>query len=220
MIRLAYCDCTGIQLDGLEAEMVKECSSSDVLSAARFWVNYAWKETPTANERARMIDYLRFTGGWCGEDLNEETDETLKERILWIACCDQKETWAETEIPSKFWSFIDESGEFDNTTPIVSVRTCYAIYTLTSVENGEAEERGIECESEKMSVADLVAFVANKSPLEWSDSTPSDRSWLYELATEKDYRTGEETERTYHFNYLNDEAFAFLVWLIEREGKA
>ena len=42
--------------------------------------------------RDKAIVYLRSTGGWAQDELDSMTDTQLAQKVLWIACCDIKES--------------------------------------------------------------------------------------------------------------------------------
>lgn len=65
----------------LPAECIADCSASGDVTAA---VQY-WRETlPLTVNRERAARCLRGYGAW--DDLDTVSDDTLAERVLWLAC--------------------------------------------------------------------------------------------------------------------------------------
>lgn len=52
-----------------------------------FWV----KKLDFQVSREKAICYLKETGGWSAEKLDNSDDTELAQKILWLACCDIKE---------------------------------------------------------------------------------------------------------------------------------
>ena len=72
----------------LPEECIKDCSAQgSVDDAVDYWVDQV-KLTCTRKE---MIQGLKAYGNWTKEELEELDDRELKEKVLWLACCDFKE---------------------------------------------------------------------------------------------------------------------------------
>jgi hypothetical protein len=76
----------------IPAECVGSCShSGDCSGDVSHWVVTLGFSPP----RDMAINYLASTGGWTRKGLQGVDDETLAQRVLWVACCEIKEngTW-------------------------------------------------------------------------------------------------------------------------------
>jgi len=70
-------------LGEIPEECVKDCSRpGDAYVPVLFWVNELDFNVPPALAR----EYLSSFGAW--EDLETCNQETLNERVLWLACCE------------------------------------------------------------------------------------------------------------------------------------
>ena len=83
-----------LDIDQLPKECIHDCSSSGDVSEA---VSYWRKKLGFTVDRENAIECLDGYGAWSREDMSEETDETIAERILWLASCNFSEflTWKE-----------------------------------------------------------------------------------------------------------------------------
>lgn len=76
----------GIAIEDIPQECIGDCSGSgDVTESVRYWRG---KLELIVVDRQRAIQCLREYGAWEAEELAEADDETLAERVLWLACCD------------------------------------------------------------------------------------------------------------------------------------
>ena len=110
--------------------------------------------------------------------------------------------WWSGDKPQTFEEFCgDEDDEFrrevlGETGPEYTYKMTYEVVTPESAEDGEAEERGWEEEGSEPyeSLEDVLnaSEISQKNWIEWSDSTPSARSWLVSEA-DQDFRTGADT---------------------------
>jgi hypothetical protein len=73
-------------LGKIPAHAVKACSHAGDCYEVKYWQNKLNFVCP----RQLAINYLQEFGAW--EDLNTVDDVTINQRVLWIACCDIKET--------------------------------------------------------------------------------------------------------------------------------
>ena len=83
-------DDRGDMLKTLPGDCILACSGQGrVDDDVAFWV----KELDFTNglPRERTINYLREYGAWDDEELNEMTEMSLAEKVLWIFCNDLKE---------------------------------------------------------------------------------------------------------------------------------
>lgn len=74
--------------EDLPEDCIQECSASGDVSEA---VSYWQQQLNFVVDRNNAINYLESTGGWEKDELKDSSDDTLAQRILWIACCDFKE---------------------------------------------------------------------------------------------------------------------------------
>ena len=63
-------------------------AAGDVSNACRFWRS----AMDFRVDRASAFSYLKEFGAWDASDLNLQSDEYLAELVLWLACCDLKES--------------------------------------------------------------------------------------------------------------------------------
>ena len=84
-----------LSIDQLPAECISDCSTpgQDAAPAVDHWR----RTLGFTVDRARAIACLKGYGAW--EDLPDQTDEDLAEKILWIACCNFRE-WDGTIDPT------------------------------------------------------------------------------------------------------------------------
>lgn len=69
------------------SQCVKDCSAmGSVDESVKYWI----KKLGFFARRDLAIEYLDAYD-WDEDNLNEVSQETLNERILWLACCDIKE---------------------------------------------------------------------------------------------------------------------------------
>lgn len=74
--------------EDLPDNCISECSASgDVFEAVSYWQ----QQLNFVVDRNNAISYLESTGAWEKDELKDSSDDTLSQRILWIACCDFKE---------------------------------------------------------------------------------------------------------------------------------
>lgn len=81
-----------LDIDDIPEQCIKDCSSSgDVSEAVAYWL----EKLNFSVDRNKAIDCLEGYGAWDREDMEQESDETIAQRILWIACTDFSEfvTW-------------------------------------------------------------------------------------------------------------------------------
>lgn len=79
------------------ADCIESCSASgSVDEAVEYWRNKLSFTSAIAENRDRTIAYLREFGAWTAEELHEADDDTLANRVLWLACCEISEQgeWA------------------------------------------------------------------------------------------------------------------------------
>lgn len=82
-------DDRGYMIRRLPADCVADCSASgDVTESVVAWRRRLGFEAP----RELAVRYLRATGGWDAEELAALSDDNLSEKVLWLACCDAKES--------------------------------------------------------------------------------------------------------------------------------
>lgn len=76
----------GYLIDEIPQECVADCSAAgSVDSSVSYWV----EKLDFNVARHLAIRYLYEWGAW--NDLETADDETLAQRVLWLACCDLKE---------------------------------------------------------------------------------------------------------------------------------
>lgn len=69
-------------------DCVLDCSAAgDVLESVNYWINKLQFEVP----REQAVKWLKETGAWDAEELDEMSGEELARKVLWLACCDIKE---------------------------------------------------------------------------------------------------------------------------------
>jgi len=80
----AWFDSHGWILKEIPEEAVSDCSAGgqDASPMVEHWINELGFSVP----RQLAINYLREYGAW--DDLKMATDETLAERVFWLACGD------------------------------------------------------------------------------------------------------------------------------------
>ncbi len=83
---------------------------------------------------------------------------------------------------------------------MIIVSKCYEVVTQESAEHGDASDRGFEYEDKSFSFRDLVSEMKEYS--ETSSSPASPDNWLIS-SPDHDYRTGEETSYSLHYNRDN-----------------
>lgn len=66
----------------------------------------------SAVPRASLVGELRETGGWEREELEQASDETLRSRVLWLACCDSREELRD-ELRREVSAYSEQLGEYD-----------------------------------------------------------------------------------------------------------
>lgn len=91
----AWFDATGcLNESKLSQDCIDDCSAGgDVSEAVEFWVRELDFRVPQALARKALEGY----GAW--DDLQTVDDETLKQRVLWLACCDVSEAQTRDEAP-------------------------------------------------------------------------------------------------------------------------
>jgi hypothetical protein len=89
IIQPTWFDSYGYLLGVLPADCIADCAHAgpcddDVKS---------WRERlKFAVPRDRATAYIREFGAWTGEELAAKTDEDLAEVVLWLACCQIRES--------------------------------------------------------------------------------------------------------------------------------
>ena len=74
---------------GFPREAMEDCAGSgDVSDAVHYWREKLEFTVP----REMAISWLAETGAWDREELESATDETLAQRVLWLACCEMQES--------------------------------------------------------------------------------------------------------------------------------
>lgn len=69
-------------------ECIHDCSHGQVDSAVKYWrVKLEFTVPEDLTKR-----YLRSTGGWSAEELADFDSDRLAETVLWLACCDIRES--------------------------------------------------------------------------------------------------------------------------------
>lgn len=84
-----HCGETGAELVRVPADAVYECAAPGRDAAP--YVAETLEEMNESDWRADRPELERFLarlGAWLPEDLAQETDATIRERVLWVACCD------------------------------------------------------------------------------------------------------------------------------------
>ena len=82
-------DDQGNFIQDIPSACVEVCSGAgQQVHNVRYWRERLGFEVP----RELAIDYLAHTGGWERDALNTTTDDELAEYVLWVACCDLRET--------------------------------------------------------------------------------------------------------------------------------
>lgn len=82
-----FVDDNGYYTGGIPDEALKECSAQgSVDPGVEYWRTTLGFTVP----RDLAIRYLREFGAW--DDLDTVDQETLDRRVLWMACCDLKES--------------------------------------------------------------------------------------------------------------------------------
>jgi hypothetical protein len=84
---------------------------------------------------------------------------------------------------------------------MVIVSKCYEVVTQESAEQGGASDQGFEYEDQSFSFRDLISEMEEYN--QTSDYPASPDSWLMSEPTH-DYRTGEETIYSLHYNRDNN----------------
>ena len=81
-------------LEELPRECINDCSASGEQSEnVRHWR----KEIDFTVDRASAIRCLKGYGAWTQEELSEQCDEDLAEKVLWLACNDFAEYISECD---------------------------------------------------------------------------------------------------------------------------
>lgn len=70
-------------------ECIEECSASGRVDES---VEYWQKKLSFHVPRERAIKWLAETGGWTREELGELDNDNIARKVLWLACCDIKES--------------------------------------------------------------------------------------------------------------------------------
>jgi hypothetical protein len=95
-------DESGVLLKQIPEEAVEDCShQGECHDDCQFWVQKLNFEVP----RDLAVEYLKSTGGWELEELQEMDNEELAIRILWIACGNIQEAFHSGEEDAE-WAWI------------------------------------------------------------------------------------------------------------------
>ena len=79
----------GFVLRPIPAECIADCSHSGPCDDdVRHWREKLEFQVP----RERATAYIREFGAWTPEELAAKSDEELAEVVLWLACCQVRET--------------------------------------------------------------------------------------------------------------------------------
>lgn len=212
MIKLTYCNSTGLFLEGVPMSAIQEISSiGEQTENVRYYIDECMFSL-NEEETERGKEYLQSTGGWMKEEIAEMTSEEVAQKLLWLFCCDTAENLHESEIPREFCHAWDTDTWNWAESEVTTMTTCYEIYTEESVENGGVEERGVESEDVPMSYADIVRFF-DEHTLECSSSDAQIGSWFSDADDSINYRTGERSRKSYHFpRDIDAELWDFIVW--------
>jgi hypothetical protein len=82
-------DDSGTLLREIPAPCVRDCSGAGQrIVQVMYWRGVLDFTAP----RAQAVTYLQHTGGWTSEELAAISDTRISEIVLWLACCDIRET--------------------------------------------------------------------------------------------------------------------------------
>lgn len=196
MIKITFCDSTGLALEGLTGDIVSACSASGDVSAA-------------VEDTMKRVDI--------GFPLTAEDNDALASRLLWLACCDLSEEMSGKDIPARFWQYYDFDSMEWSDKPLTTMSTCYEIWTSDDIDAGEdsPSDAGYESQDVAVSAYDIDRLLGNVNA-EWSSSRPARGDWLM-VSGEPDYRTGETENKSYHFpRDIDADVFDFIVWRSEQ----
>lgn len=85
---------TSFEINDVPRECIDACSASgDISESVEGWR----KSLGFYVNREQAIGYLQSTGAWTKEELEESSDDTIGNRILWMACCNFHEYIVECE---------------------------------------------------------------------------------------------------------------------------
>jgi hypothetical protein len=88
-IRPAWFDSRGYLLGVLPVDCIADCAHAGPCDAdVKYWRERLKFEVP----RDRATAYIREFGAWTAEELAAKTDEELAEVVLWLACCETRES--------------------------------------------------------------------------------------------------------------------------------
>jgi len=88
-----YCNGeTGEVIVYLKGQVAYDCSTPGPCDeAVEFWAKQGAPDVDWITGRQGLIEVCQQTGAWTYEELCEEDDQKLRERVLWIAACEVKE---------------------------------------------------------------------------------------------------------------------------------
>ena len=96
MTKPAWFNSHGYLLGTLPADCIADCAHSGPCDDdVRHWRQRLDFQVP----RERATAYLREFGAWTAEELAAKSDEDLAEVVLWLACCQIRET-------GKWWGLV------------------------------------------------------------------------------------------------------------------
>lgn len=79
----------GYAVGSFPADCVAACSASgQVIGSVQYWQMTLGFTVP----RRLALRYLAETGAWTRAELDEMSDTELAEKVLWLACCNLKES--------------------------------------------------------------------------------------------------------------------------------
>jgi hypothetical protein len=82
-------DSDGYFLGILPADCIADCAHSGPCDEdVRHWRDRLEFQVP----RERAVAYIREFGAWTSEELASKSDEELAEVVLWLGCCQIRET--------------------------------------------------------------------------------------------------------------------------------
>lgn len=89
-LMIEFYDKHGYFVGTLPDECISDCSApgQDASEAVAFWQEKL-EFNPDPDQARR---YLRWTGGWTADELDEMSELDLAHKILWLACCDLRES--------------------------------------------------------------------------------------------------------------------------------
>jgi hypothetical protein len=96
MTKPAWFNSHGYLLGTLPADCVADCAHAGPCDQdVRHWREQLEFQVP----RDRAIAYIREFGAWTREELAAKSDEELAEVVLWLGCCQVRET-------GKWWGLV------------------------------------------------------------------------------------------------------------------